>query len=67
MTTTGALVSVVVGSIFASVFVADQLMGPAAGTKVFPWFHANLTLNYTYRGLCLHHCTLRRVEFQEEN
>jgi solute:Na+ symporter, SSS family len=51
VTTMGALASVIVGSILAAVFVTDQLMGPEAAAKLFPWLHTDLTLNYTYRGL----------------
>jgi len=41
-----------VGSVFGVVFVTDQLIGARAGSRLFPWLHANpLTLNYTYRGL----------------
>ena len=43
--------SCLVGMILAALFVADQLMGPAAGAAHFPWLHTTLTLNYTYRGL----------------
>lgn len=52
VTATGALASVVVGSMFSMVFVADELIGPHAGSRLFPLLHGNpLTLNYTYRGL----------------
>jgi len=51
VTSIGALSSVLVGCALASVFVADQLMGVQEGSKVFPWLHTKLTLNYTYRGL----------------
>lgn len=51
VTVRGALVSVLVGIVLAAVFVADQLMGPAAGSALLPWLHTKLTLNYTYRGL----------------
>lgn len=52
VTAAGALASVVVGSLFCIVFVTDQLIGPQAGTRLFPLLHASpLTLNYTYRGL----------------
>jgi solute:Na+ symporter, SSS family len=34
------------------VFVTDELVGPHAGSRLFPFLHANaLTLNYTYCGL----------------
>jgi SSS family solute:Na+ symporter len=51
VTVKGALASVLVGMVLAALFVADQLMGPAAGAAHFPWLHTTLTLNYTYRGL----------------
>ena len=52
ITATGALASVLVGSICCVVFVTDELIGPHAGSRLFPWLHANpLTLNYAYRGL----------------
>ena len=38
------------GSVLATLFVADQLMGLAAGAALFPWLHAKLTLNYAFRG-----------------
>jgi SSS family solute:Na+ symporter len=42
---------VVVGCGLATLFVTDQLIGSAQGTKLFPWLHTKLTLNYSYRGL----------------
>lgn len=52
VTAAGALASVLVGSVFSVLFVTDQLIGPAAGSRLFPLLHANpLVLNYTYRGL----------------
>ena len=48
---TGAVVSVLVGIVLATIFVTDQLMGPEAGARSFPFLHHTLTLNYTYRGL----------------
>src|SRR4029077_19766180 len=52
VTAAGALASVVVGSLFCVVFVTDQLIGPQAGSRLFPLLHISpLTLNYTYRGL----------------
>src|ERR1700758_3317660 len=51
VTAMGALASVAVGCILASVFVTDQLLGVARGSVLFPWLHTKLTLNYTYRGL----------------
>jgi SSS family solute:Na+ symporter len=47
----GAVASVLVGIVLATIFVTDQLMGPAAGAEAFPFLHHDLTLNYTYRGL----------------
>jgi solute:Na+ symporter, SSS family len=47
----GAIASVLVGIVLATIYVTDQLMGPDAGEKVFPFLHHDLTLNYTYRGL----------------
>jgi solute:Na+ symporter, SSS family len=52
VTAAGALASVLVGFVFSIVFVTDQLLGPQAGSRLFPLLHASpLTLNYTYRGL----------------
>jgi len=51
VTAMGALASVIVGSVLATLFVADQLIGVQEGSKQFPWLHTKLTLNYTYRGL----------------
>ncbi len=51
VTSWGALASVLVGLLFAVLFVSDQLMGAGLGRQVFPWLHTPLTLNYTYRGL----------------
>jgi len=51
VTVKGALVSVLLGCGLAAVFVTDQLMGPQEGTRLFPWLHTRLTLNYSYRGL----------------
>jgi solute:Na+ symporter, SSS family len=51
VTTTGALVSVIVGVLLSTVFVIDQLMGPEAGARVFSFLHYPLTLNFGYRGL----------------
>ena len=47
----GAIASVAVGIVLATIFVTDQLMGVEAGEKAFPFLHHDLTLNYTYRGL----------------
>lgn len=52
VTATGALASVSVGSVFTIVFVTDQLIGPQAGSHLFPLLHSTpLLLGYTYRGL----------------
>jgi SSS family solute:Na+ symporter len=51
VTLKGATASVMVGVALATVFVTDQLIGPATGARIFPWLHKTLTLNYTYRGL----------------
>jgi SSS family solute:Na+ symporter len=51
VTVKGATASVVTGAVLATLFVADQLMGPARASGLFPWLHTKLTLNYTYRGL----------------
>ena len=47
----GASASVLTGVIVSAVFVADELMGPELGSRLFPWLHHPLTFNYTYRGL----------------
>ena len=47
----GAVASVAVGSILSAIFVTDQLMGVDAGSRLFPWLHTKLTLNFAYRGL----------------
>jgi SSS family solute:Na+ symporter len=51
VTVKGALASVLAGIGLATIFVTDQLIGPATGAAWFPWLHTKLTLNYTYRGL----------------
>ncbi len=51
VTIKGATASVVAGIILATVFVADQLVGPETGQKLFPFLHHKLTLNFGYRGL----------------
>jgi SSS family solute:Na+ symporter len=51
VTLAGAIASVLVGMVLATLFVTDQLIGVEAGRKFFPWLHHTLTLNYTYRGL----------------
>jgi len=51
VTLKGAIASVLVGVILATVFVIDQLIGPETGRQVFPFLHYKLTLNFGYRGL----------------
>src|SRR5215469_4190405 len=52
VTAAGALASVLVGSVFCTLFVTDQLLGVHTGSSLFPFLHSSpLTLNYTYRGL----------------
>lgn len=51
VTTKGALASVLAGCALAALFVTDQLIGIEEGSKLFPWLHTRMTLNYTYRGL----------------
>jgi SSS family solute:Na+ symporter len=51
VTAMGALGSVIVGCVLATLFVTDQLIGVQEGSRLFPWLHSKLTLNYTYRGL----------------
>jgi len=50
MTVQGAVASTLAGTLLATLFVTDQLIG-ARGAQLFPWLHWTLTLNYTYRGL----------------
>ena len=47
----GAVCSVIVGVVLATVFLVDQFMGVEAGGRIFPFLHHTLTFNYTYRGL----------------
>ncbi len=51
VTMKGAIVSVFMGIVLATVFVVDQLIGPAAGQQYFPVLHHPLTLNFGFRGL----------------
>ena len=51
VTVKGAVASVAVGVLLSALFVTDQLIGPDRGAQLFPWFHHEFTLNYTYRGL----------------
>lgn len=46
----GAVASAIAGTMLATLFVTDQLMG-SRGAALFPFLHLKLTLNYTYRGL----------------
>jgi SSS family solute:Na+ symporter len=50
MTLQGAVASAAVGTLLASMFVADQILG-VRGAERFPFLHTRLTLNYTYRGI----------------
>jgi len=47
----GAVYSVLVGVILATIFVVDQLLGAETGKEIFPFLHHKLTLNFGYRGL----------------
>ena len=51
VTVKGAVASVLIGSALAALFVWDQLIGEAVGSRMFPWLHTEFTRNYTYRGL----------------
>jgi SSS family solute:Na+ symporter len=51
VTLKAAVISVIVGVIIATVFVIDQLVGPETGSRIFPFLHHKLTLNFGYRGL----------------
>src|SRR5580704_11200707 len=51
VTVKGAVTSVLTGGALAALFVWDQLIGEAAGSRMFPWLHTEFTRNYTYRGL----------------
>ena len=51
VTLTGAVVSVLVGIILATIFVIDQLIGAGSAKEIFPVLHHKLTLNFGYRGL----------------
>jgi SSS family solute:Na+ symporter len=51
VTLKAAIVSVIVGVLFATIFVIDQFIGPEAGEKVFPFLHYKFTLNFGFRGL----------------
>src|SRR5690554_4425146 len=47
----GAVASVLVGVILATIFVVDQFIGPETGKAVFPFLHYKYTLNFGFRGL----------------
>jgi SSS family solute:Na+ symporter len=47
----GAAASILAGAAVSALFVADELIGPELGARLFPWLHHPLTFNYTYRGL----------------
>jgi SSS family solute:Na+ symporter len=51
VTLKGAAASVLVGIVFATIFVVDQILGPDTGKELFPLLHHKLTLNFGYRGL----------------
>jgi SSS family solute:Na+ symporter len=51
VTMKGAIVSVLVGIVLATIFVIDQLIGADAGKQLFPILHHKLTLNFGLRGL----------------
>jgi SSS family solute:Na+ symporter len=51
VTLKGAAASVLVGIVFATIFVIDQILGPDTGKELFPLLHHKLTLNFGYRGL----------------
>ncbi|HOS72148.1 MAG TPA: sodium/solute symporter [Bacteroidales bacterium] len=51
VTLKGAAVSVIAGLVLATLFVTDQLLGPEAGSRLFPFLYHKLTLNFGYRGL----------------
>ncbi len=51
VTLKGAIASVLVGIVLATIFVTDQLLGPETGKQIFPFLHHKLTFNFGYRGL----------------
>jgi SSS family solute:Na+ symporter len=51
VTLKGATVSVFTGLAFATLFVSDQFAGPETGSRLFPFLHHTLTLNFGLRGL----------------
>jgi SSS family solute:Na+ symporter len=51
VTLKGAYVSIIAGILLATLFVTDQLAGPAKGREWFPFLHFDLTYNFGYRGL----------------
>ena len=50
VTTKGAMISVIIGCVTSSIFLADEWMGPELGQRIFPWLHTTLTTAYSYRG-----------------
>jgi SSS family solute:Na+ symporter len=51
VTLAGAKASVITGIVLSTIFVIDQLAGPDTGSRIFPFLHYDLTLNFGYRGL----------------
>lgn len=51
VTLKSAAVSVMVGIIIATVFVADQIMSPETASKAFPFLHMKYTTHFGFRGL----------------
>ena len=51
VTLKGAMVSVIVGAVLATLFVVDQFLGPETGKNLFPFLHYKYTLNFGFRGL----------------
>jgi len=51
VTLKGAAASVLIGVLLSALFVFDELIGEETGSRLFPWLHTTLTLNYTFRGL----------------
>jgi solute:Na+ symporter, SSS family len=51
VTMKGAVASVALGVVLATIFVTDQFMGPEAGKGMFPFLHYKYTINFGFRGL----------------
>ncbi len=51
VTLKGAVASVILGIILATIFVTDQLLSPEMAKEIFPILHHKLTFNFGYRGL----------------